>query len=97
MALQTELVPKISTGISIGSTIDDNNRLFPLILKVREAAIDPINEIVKVPRSKLTNRTIEAPMLDVRRQLARKPMITNGIIVKSQQDITLAKTLNSST
>ena len=51
----------------MGSTIVDNNRLFPLILKVRAAAIDPIKDIVKVPKSKLINKTKDAPMSEVRR------------------------------
>ena len=65
--MYTELVPKIKTGISIGSTIVDNNRLFPLILKVRAAAIDQIKDIVKVPKSKLINKTKDVPILEVRR------------------------------
>ena len=51
----------------MGSTIVDNNRLFPLILKVRAAAIDPIKDIVKVPKSKLINKTKDVPILEVRR------------------------------
>ena len=51
----------------MGSTIVDNNRLFPLILKVRAAAIDPVQDIVKVPKTKLINKTKDAPMLEVRR------------------------------
>ena len=79
----------------MGSTIVDNNRLFPLILKVRAAAMDPIKDMVKVPKSKLINKTKDAPILDVRRQFAKKPTMTRGIIVKSQYDIIFAKTLIS--
>ena len=65
------------------------------MLNVKEATIEPINDIVEVPSSKLISKINDVLRLPVNKKFIKKPIRTRGIIVNNQYESTLANTLIS--
>ena len=76
--------------MSKGKTIVDRRRPLPFKLNVKDDAIEPISDIVKLPIIKLIKSVMETERLPVNKKFIRKAIITNGNIENNQCDNTLA-------